>query len=152
MPFFLEDRTGDLKGSEFVDIYNRLRFSIRCTLRSPEHTAYMVYDLSTTSSSSRGGLLVPIACLDFGVNHGLGTVKIGEKEHVQMSQYLAKISRRYFIFFLSYRWGLNSFYSSKARRFIASDGQEYRWTHQAGSDSEWQVCVTSESPTRFHYL
>lgn len=79
-----------------MDLYNRMRFSIRCTLRSTEHTAYMVYDLSTDSSSSRGGLLVPIACLDFGANHALGTVKIGEKEHVQMNQFLSRVSRRYF--------------------------------------------------------
>lgn len=94
MPFFLEDRSGDVRGGEFVDLYNRMRFSIRCTLRSSDRNAYMIYDHSADSSTSRGGLLVPIGCLDFGANHALGTVKIGDKDHVPMNTYLAKVSRR----------------------------------------------------------
>lgn len=91
MPYFLEDQTGELTGSEYVDIHNRLRFSLRCTLRDAQHTAYMIYDMSARDGS-RNGLLVPVACLDFGANHALGTVKIGERPHVQMHQYLAKVS------------------------------------------------------------
>ncbi len=40
--------------------------------------------------------MVPFACLDFGANNALGTVKIGEREPVEMEmeKYLVKVSRK----------------------------------------------------------
>ncbi|OCH89060.1 hypothetical protein OBBRIDRAFT_42684 [Obba rivulosa] len=121
MPIFLEDKTGDIAGSEFTDIYNRARLVLRCTLRNAARAAYMVYDLSERVDS-RSGLPVPAACLDFGANNALGSVKIRGGEYVPMSQYLSKLS---------------PLGSSKARKFTASDGQEYRWTYQSGKEDEW---------------
>ena len=86
LPFFLEDQTGELTGSEFVDLYNRMRLSLRCTLRDVSHTAFMIYDLSSRPNTYGA----PLACLEFGANHALGTVKIANGESVNMNQYLAK--------------------------------------------------------------
>ncbi|GBE80294.1 hypothetical protein SCP_0300090 [Sparassis crispa] len=126
VPYFLEDQSGDLAGSEFVDLYKRISLTVRCTLRSDTHTAYMVYDM-TSRGVNRGGLLVPLACLDFGAGHALGTIKVGEKEAVNMSDYLTKLS---------------PLGSSKQRKFVASDGQEYRWKWRSDADDEW-TCVNS---------
>jgi len=128
MPIFLEDKTGDITGSEFTDIYNRARLVLRCTLRTAERSAYMVYDLSERVES-RTGLPAPAACLDFRPPNALGSVKIRDGEYVPMGQYLSKLS---------------PLGTSKARKFVASDGQEYRWTWQAGQEDEW-VCKNASN-------
>ncbi|OBZ70750.1 hypothetical protein A0H81_09312 [Grifola frondosa] len=128
MPYFLEDSTGELTGSEFVDLYNRMHLSLKCTLRDAHHIAYVIYDsLSCRTSPGRGGLLVPLASLDFGANNALGTIKIGDGEHVNMNEHLAKTS---------------TLGSSKTRKFVASDGQEYKWTWQGDGDAQW-TCLNS---------
>ncbi|PCH35969.1 hypothetical protein WOLCODRAFT_140146 [Wolfiporia cocos MD-104 SS10] len=121
MPFFLEDQTGELTGSEFVDLYNRMRLGFRCTLRDTHRTAYMVYDLSSRRASA-----APLACLDFGANNALGTIKIGDGENISMAEYLSKASAG----------------GKKARKFTASDGQQYRWVYQSTEDTEW-MCLNS---------
>ncbi|KAI0644701.1 hypothetical protein C8Q79DRAFT_1001959 [Trametes meyenii] len=123
LPYFLEDTTGRITGSEFVDLHNRMHLSIKQTLRDAQHTAYVIYDHSRSSGASRG-LFLPLATLDFGVHNTLGTIKVGDGEHIQMSQYLAKSG------------------SSRSRKFRASDGQDYRWTLQA--DGDWQ-CTNARS-------
>ncbi|KAI0784697.1 hypothetical protein C8Q75DRAFT_378795 [Abortiporus biennis] len=123
MPFFLEDKSGDITGSDYADHYSRLSFSLRCTRRDPDHMVFMIYDLLSNSSSSRHHLTVPVACFDLGHNHSLGTVKIGDGCPVEINQYLVKVNR-------------------KMRRFLASDKQEYRWTHQPECDPVWQ-CTNS---------
>lgn len=125
LPFFLEDQTGELTGTEFVDLYNRMRLSLRCTLRDASHTAYMIYDLSSRPNAFSS----PLACLDFGAHNALGTVKIRNGENVSMGQYLVKAG------------GTGS---SKSRKFRASDGQEYRWTHQTKGDEEWSCTNASD--------
>ncbi|RPD58662.1 hypothetical protein L227DRAFT_504878 [Lentinus tigrinus ALCF2SS1-6] len=130
LPFFLEDTTGKIGGSDFVDLHNRMHLSLKQTLRDAHHTAYIIYDLSSRAAGGRGGLLVPLATLDFGPNNALGTVKIGDGDHVQMGHYLSKVP---------------GFSSSKSRKFRAADGQEYRWTLQV--DGEWQ-CTNAK--TNYH--
>ena len=63
-----------------------MRLSLRCTLRDVSHTAYMIYDLSSRPNTYGA----PLACLEFGPNHALGTIKIANGESVNMNQYLAK--------------------------------------------------------------
>ncbi|KAI8992917.1 hypothetical protein BD414DRAFT_482716 [Trametes punicea] len=116
LPYFLEDRTGRITGSEFVDLHNRMHLTLRQTLRDAHRVAYVIYDLSSR---------VPLATLDFGANNALGTIKIGDSDHIQMNQYLTRSGS-----------------SSKSRKFRASDGQDYRWTLQ--SDGEWQ-CTNARS-------
>ncbi|KZT71632.1 hypothetical protein DAEQUDRAFT_723694 [Daedalea quercina L-15889] len=125
LPFFLEDQTGELTGSEFVDLYNRMRLSLRCTLRDAAHTAYMVYDTSARPHA----LGAPLACLDFAANHALGTVKIGARDAVPMGEYLVKAG---------------ALGGQKSRKFRAADGQEYRWTHQRKGDEEWSCTNASD--------
>ncbi|KAI0708932.1 hypothetical protein C8T65DRAFT_204179 [Cerioporus squamosus] len=127
LPYFLEDTTGKITGSDFVDLHTRMHLSLKQTLRDAHHTAYIIYDLSSRSSGARGGLLVPLATLDFGPNNALGTVKIGDGDHVQMGHYLTRVA------------GVSG---SKSRKFKAADGQEYRWTLQA--DGEWQ-CTNAKN-------
>ncbi|KAI0829776.1 hypothetical protein BC628DRAFT_1067443 [Trametes gibbosa] len=125
LPYFLEDTTGRITGSEFVDLHNRMQLRLKQTLNDAHHAAYVIYDLSSRPSGpGRGGLLVPLATLDFPTN-ALGTIKIGEGEHVQMSQYLARSTG-----------------NTRSRKFRASDGQDYRWTLQA--NGEWQ-CTNARS-------
>lgn len=92
MSYILEEQ-GNLQSSEFTDIYNRLSFRIRCTLSSTDRTAYMLYD--GHALASRDGSAMPLACLDFGANHTLGAIKLGQQEYVEMEKYLARTSRRY---------------------------------------------------------
>ncbi|TFK53810.1 hypothetical protein OE88DRAFT_1284268 [Heliocybe sulcata] len=120
LPYFLEDKTGSLSGSEYVDIHDRMRLSIRCTVRDSQRCAFMIYNISP----SVGGLLKPGAALDFGPNNALGTVAIGSGSHIPMSRYLMKVS---------------PLGSPLTRKFIASDGQEYRWSWVEGDNCEW-IC------------
>ncbi|KAH9858991.1 hypothetical protein C2E23DRAFT_800860 [Lenzites betulinus] len=125
LPFFLEDTTGRLTGSDFVDLHNRMHLRLKQTLNDVHHVAYMIYDLqSQQPGPGRIGLMAPLAILDFPTN-ALGTIKIGDGEHVQMGQYLSKSSGTH-----------------KSRKFRASDGQDYRWTLQA--NGEWQ-CTNARS-------
>ena len=96
-PVYLEDMTGALTGSDFVDIHDRMRFSVRCTLRDASRTVYMIhnggglYDDGVSRSSSR--VVEPAAVLDYGPNGALGWVTIGSGQPVPMGTYLAKVSR-----------------------------------------------------------
>lgn len=87
MAFFLEDRTGELTGSEFVDLYDRMRLTYRCTARDSSHVAYVIYDATTSSGASR-----PLVALDFGPNHQLGTISFGPGSSMEMKKYLTKLS------------------------------------------------------------
>lgn len=74
MPYHLEDTTGNLSDSTFTDLHQRLSFSVRTTMRSADRTVIMIHNLP--SEMGHSGLMVPAACLDFGANNALGTVKI----------------------------------------------------------------------------
>ena len=87
MGYFLEDKTGELTGSEFVDLYDRMRLVYRCTARDSSHTAYMIYDTTTSSSASRA-----LLALDFGPNNQLGTINFGPTSLMEMKKYLTKLS------------------------------------------------------------
>ncbi|KAI0319118.1 hypothetical protein OF83DRAFT_852434 [Amylostereum chailletii] len=126
MPFFLEDISGSLNGSDFVDLHDRMRLSVRCTLRDATHTSYMIYDLMSPDPRR---LVQPAAALDYGANHALGTVVIGSRAGVRMDQYLVKTSR---------------FGSSRTRKFVASDGQQYVWSWRSREDFEW-TCLNSNN-------
>lgn len=67
IPYFLEDKTGLLTGSEFTDVNDRMRLTLRCTLKDSTRSAYMIH-----TSASR----VPAAALEFGSKGELGTVTI----------------------------------------------------------------------------
>lgn len=67
IPYFLEDKTGLLTSSDFTDVNDRMRLTLRCTLKDNTRSAYMIH-----INSSR----IPAAALDFGSKGELGTVTI----------------------------------------------------------------------------
>jgi hypothetical protein len=87
MPYLLEDKTGKLTGSDFVDINDRLRLRLRCTAQAPTHTAYMILNM-THGNDARN----PLIALAFGADNSLGTITIGSGVSMTMKQYLVKLS------------------------------------------------------------
>lgn len=87
MPYLLEDKTGKLAGSDFVDMNDRLRLRLRCTAQAPTHTAYMIHNVTHGNDSSN-----PLMALAFGPNNSLGTITICSGAPIPMEQYLTKLS------------------------------------------------------------
>ncbi|KAL0570515.1 hypothetical protein V5O48_011439 [Marasmius crinis-equi] len=115
MPYFLEDKTGRLSGTEFVDIHDRLHFVYRCTARATSHATYMIFNASSSSD--------PLMALNFGPKNALGTVSFSSHACHPMSKYLTKVSTA----------------SGRAWKFVASDGQEYLWRWRSQANQEWTV-------------
>ncbi|KAJ3725614.1 hypothetical protein DFJ43DRAFT_1002427 [Lentinula guzmanii] len=138
LPYFLEDKTGRLSGSEFVDIHDRLRLTYRLsTDRSSSHTAFMIYN--TSSHISHPSFLQALVALDFGPGHALGTVSFSSKICLPMKKYLVKVSskgRFVSVFYL----------------FIASDSQEYFWSWRSQANQEWTCTNTSGYLTAYYSL
>ncbi|KAF8983185.1 hypothetical protein BDQ17DRAFT_1502044 [Cyathus striatus] len=125
-PFFLEDKTGDLQNLEFVDIHERMKLTYRCTHKDSTGTTYMIYD---TTSGSMISHMNPLFALTFGENNTLGTIALSLYRDVPMNDYLAKSSL---------------LGSSRDRKFVASDNQEYRWRWRQTNDQEW-TCTNSRN-------
>ncbi|KAF8179575.1 hypothetical protein K438DRAFT_1725829 [Mycena galopus ATCC 62051] len=125
IPYIFEDTTGRLTGSEFIDIHDRLRFTVRCTAHDTAHTAYMVYNTSPTVFQS--AIPKPVAALNFGPNNALGTISFASVP-MPMRKYLVKQALR----------------SSKVRRFVGSDGQIYEWARQTQPNQEW-TCTNANN-------
>ncbi|KAK0464400.1 uncharacterized protein EV420DRAFT_1040208 [Desarmillaria tabescens] len=117
LPFFLEDKSGKLSGSEFIDIHERMRFSYRCTARDATHTAYMIFN---PNASRRA-----IVALDFGPRNALGTISLGGVS-IPMNKYLVRVPGR-----------------ARARKFVASDSQEYIWSWRTKDNQEW-TCTNAK--------
>ncbi|THV04389.1 hypothetical protein K435DRAFT_826860 [Dendrothele bispora CBS 962.96] len=119
LPYFLEDKTGKLTGSDFTDIHDRLRLTYRRTTDlSAPHTAYMIYN--TSPNSTPGSYSSALIALAFGPNNDLGTVSFSSKVSIPMKKYLMKVSS-----------------VGRIRKFVASDGQEYFWSWRSQSNQEW---------------
>jgi hypothetical protein len=90
MPFFLEDKTGLLTGSDFIDLHDRMGLTYRRSAQDATRTAYMIYDLA---SSRRSAAPMPLAVLDFGSNNSLGTIIFpADGRRPSMKDYLSKLS------------------------------------------------------------
>jgi hypothetical protein len=146
LPYFLEDKTGKLTGSEFIDIHDRLRLSYRRTTEpSAAQTAYMIFNSGRTpypGAISNSALIA----LAFGSNNDLGTISFSSRASVPMKKYLVKVSSagRYVNDRLFFRIS-NLLYTYSARKFVASDGQEYSWSWRTQANQEWTVCVAFSS-------
>lgn len=123
IPILLEDRTGHLAGSDFVDIHDRLRLRLRCTARAPTHTAYEICRLPTATSAFASSAVIG---LTFGPCDALGIITVGGWPAVPMDEYLGKVAPSG---------------SSRCRVFVASDGRKYRWTWRGTAGQEWTVSV-----------
>ncbi|KAG6826056.1 hypothetical protein H0H92_001281, partial [Tricholoma furcatifolium] len=124
MAYFLEDKTGRLSGSEFVDLNDRVTFTYQCTARDSNQSSYMIYDNEGSQ---------PLLGLRFGPNNALGTIHNAPGSSMQMSEYLKKVT----VF-------------GRYRKFIASDGQEYRWNWRAKDDQEW-TCTDARGELIAYY-
>ncbi|KAF9474741.1 hypothetical protein BDN70DRAFT_996862 [Pholiota conissans] len=124
LPYFLEDTTGLLSGTKFIDLYGRMRFLYTRRLRSESQTVYDIYDESDNSTQKN----VPVVTLTFGPRHCLGTIQYRNEQPRNMDQYLSQ---------------LNLFAGTKLRRFFASDGREYRWGWRKVAGDEW-TCTNSD--------
>ncbi|KAG7098038.1 hypothetical protein E1B28_000014 [Marasmius oreades] len=113
MPYFLEDKTGSLLGSEFVDIHDRLHFVYRSTSHACSHATYMIFNTSSYTD--------PLMALTFGPRNALGTVSFPSHVSYPMGTYLSRISTS----------------SGRAWKFTASDGQEYFWRWRSQPNQEW---------------
>lgn len=87
MPYLLEDKTGKLTGSDFVDINDRLRLRLSCTAQAPTHTAYMIHNVTHGHDPSN-----PLIALAFGPDNSLGTITFRSGAPMPMNQYLATVS------------------------------------------------------------
>ncbi|KAF9241855.1 hypothetical protein BU15DRAFT_44492 [Melanogaster broomeanus] len=132
MPYLLEDKTGLLTGSDFVDINDRLRLRLRCTAEAPTHTAYMIYNMTHANDACN-----PLIALAFGADNSLGTITIGSGVSTAMKQYLVKVS---------------ALGSSKTRKFLGSDGQEYRWSWRSTKGHEWTCTNQSQYLVAYYSL
>lgn len=84
LPIFLEDQTGLLTGSVFVDLYDRQKISYLC-LSDASDTTYGIFN----SNSPR---FRPDIILEFGVDNSLGTIKLGKSDAIAMDDYLPRVS------------------------------------------------------------
>lgn len=93
IPYFLEDRSGSLNGSEFVDLHDRMRLTLRCTAKDASRQAYMIY--KTSSNSYQPSFPHPSVALDFESGGGLGSVTLAGQSPIPMKKFLARVSVSY---------------------------------------------------------
>ncbi|KAG1751433.1 uncharacterized protein EDB91DRAFT_1243698 [Suillus paluster] len=122
MPYLLEDKTGKLTGSQFVDINDRLRLTLRCTARESTHATYIIYSASGSDSGK------PLVALDFGPNNSLGAIAFGSGPQIPMNSFLES----------------SPIGSAKSRKFTGSDGQQYRWSWRTTQNEEW-TCTNASN-------
>ena len=90
LPYFLEDKTGRLSGSEFADLHDRMKLVYRARERTSSHSSYEVYDITI---SSYDAFHAPVATLTFGANNALGTITYArDRTERQMESYLSQVN------------------------------------------------------------
>ncbi|KAF9530890.1 hypothetical protein CPB83DRAFT_849820 [Crepidotus variabilis] len=138
LPFTFEDRTAALTNTDFDDIYDRMFFHVE---RQPGSSTTKIFEMHFPALRHRGKLPSnsnPLIQLDFASDEHLGTIsffKAPYQSALSMSQYLKKTS---------------FFGSSLSRKFVASDGREYRWGYRLSPGQEW-TCTTSDNQLVAHY-
>ena len=137
LPYFLEDKTGSLLGSEFIDLHDRMHLTYRCTASNSSHTAFMIFQRPDAYQVS---YLKPLVALDFGPNHNLGTISFSERHSVEMNKFLVKVACK-LVSPISFACSTDKMLSNAARKFTASDGQQYTWSRGCQDDQGWTVCV-----------
>jgi len=139
LPYVLEDRTGSHAASDFDDIYDRIFFRVAPSPRKTDSEGtLLIYDIGTRSSSLGSQFHVqrkPSVVLQFGANGSLGTITYDQASSIPMNQYLRRTSL---------------FAGSLSRKFTASDGNSFKWTHRTVSGQEWS-CLDSENNVIAHY-
>lgn len=151
LPYILEDRTGLNNASDFDDIYDRIFF--RIARPSPTRPVTMIYDMTRRASRHRDAIPLqrdPLVVMEFQQDDGLGTVSfkmIHAKPPISVTIPMSRWLTRTSMFGGSVRTTLaHSFadpaplsISSLSRKFLASDGKEYKWSHRSFAGHEWTV-------------
>ncbi|EKM75080.1 hypothetical protein AGABI1DRAFT_116578 [Agaricus bisporus var. burnettii JB137-S8] len=140
LPYSFEDRTGSTTNSDFDDIYDRMFFHV---MRQPGRSTTYIYEMPIRASHHRSLLPLnrePSVILEFLPDESLGNVTFVGKGHftattIPMVRYLRKTSL---------------FGTSLTRKFVGSDGREYKWSHQSGEGQQW-TCTTPENYLVAHY-
>ncbi|KIM53848.1 hypothetical protein SCLCIDRAFT_138116 [Scleroderma citrinum Foug A] len=145
MPYTFEDRTGDIKDSDFDDIYDRMFLRVASYPHASPGRAttlalYVMARRSTRHRDVRHLERQPSVILEFGEAHlGLGTIHFTQSPSstvsIPMNNYLKKTTL---------------FGGSLSRKFRASDGREYRWQYQSVDGHEW-TCLSEEGYIVAHY-
>lgn len=90
LPFFLEDKTGRLTGSDFNDLHDRMKLLYRPRSRDPSGGIYDIYDVSAGRNDSYE---IPVVTLTFGSDNSLGTVKFSYESRARdMGGYLSQVN------------------------------------------------------------
>jgi hypothetical protein len=140
LPYSLEDRTG-LQNSDFDDIYDRIFLRVARLPQQNKSLVTMIYNMRQRASRHRDSLPFrqnPSVILEFGLDESLGNISFqlaNANNTVPMSRYLRKTAL---------------FGGSLSRKFTASDGHEYRWSHKNVQGQEWS-CVNAENCLVAHY-
>ncbi|KAJ6506324.1 hypothetical protein C8R47DRAFT_1037475 [Mycena vitilis] len=144
LPYTLEDRTGAYTSTDFDDIYDRLFFHV-ATAPLPHPHAVTIHAMPRRASRHRDAHWqavghAPAAVLEFGADGGLGSVSFAQPAHgvqggggtltLPMARYLRKTSL---------------FGRSLSRKFMCSDGREYKWVHRGVEGQEW-TCTPATVP------
>ncbi|KAJ2924771.1 hypothetical protein H1R20_g12323, partial [Candolleomyces eurysporus] len=132
-PYFLEDRTGRLSGSEFVDIHERVRLAYRCTRRDARGTQYCIFELSSPRDDA---YTRPVIALEFGPNNELGTITFGGA-YTGLDMYLPKVTPGG---------------TTRHRTFTGQNGQRYKWSYRTHEDHEWTCVDNADNVVAFYNL
>ncbi|KAF8148823.1 hypothetical protein B0H34DRAFT_668233 [Crassisporium funariophilum] len=137
LPLTLEDRTGQITNSDFDDMYDRLFFHVS---RLPGRMTTKIYEMNIRASRYRSTQPLrtdAIIQLDFLADESLGSVSFFKPPSgsMPMSQYLKKTA---------------FFGSSLSRKFLGSDGKEYKWGYRTVPGQEWS-CTTMDNFLVAHY-
>ncbi|TFK53295.1 hypothetical protein OE88DRAFT_1676456 [Heliocybe sulcata] len=141
LPYILEDRNGSLTGTDFDDIYDRLFLRVAQAPQRSQHALCAIYDMGRRSVSSksddhRHARYNPSVVMQFGLDRSLGTVTfVNSAVSMPMGKYLRRAS------FLG---------GSLLRKFIGSDGQEYKWGHRIAEGQEW-TCISADNILVAHF-
>jgi len=134
IPFILEDKSGSLSGSQFIDLYDRMHLYMRCTRRDHDGASqYGIYNMFSQESD------VPVVTLEYGAAGALGNITTigprGSSRTQTMAAFLVEVG------------------GPRHRKFVASDGQEYSWSWRtnAQENHEWS-CVNASGQSVAWYV
>ena len=90
IPFILEDKTGRLTGSDFIDLHGRLKLLYRRKVHVGDDTrrVYSIYNTTPGQLNPDD----PVAELEFRTDRTLGAIRFGSGEPIQMASYLSRVS------------------------------------------------------------
>ncbi|RXW17866.1 hypothetical protein EST38_g7979 [Candolleomyces aberdarensis] len=140
IPITLEDRTAAITNTDFDDMYDRVFYQV---VRNPGDTITRIYEMHVRASRSRNAAPQgptkgePVILLQFQPDETLGMISFPKtRTSMPMNQFLRKIS---------------FFGSSLMRKFVASDGREYKWSYRSLEEQEWTCSTADDSYLVAHY-